>query len=119
MVTGDRNYVFGDITRKALLGKKDYEFGDVTRSMLKRFGKKGSAKEQPRAAQSDDASSLSDEGTIKLDQQTLDALREWDERFLKPAGGEDDADEDPNRALVEIEIREWDERLRRQRRDGK
>ena len=34
MVTGDRNYQFGDITSKALTGKKGYRFGDITRKAL-------------------------------------------------------------------------------------
>lgn len=73
MVTGDRNYQLGDITKRSLekWTGKEYEFGDITKTLLEK-----------RAAASDGTEK---EEVLELftSKSEEDLLEEWDEKFLK------------------------------------
>ncbi len=99
MVTGDRNYQLGDITKRSLAkwtGKENYEIGDITKTLLEK-----------RAAASD---SSEKEEVLELftSKSEEDLLEEWDEKFLKERrekeglGGLKDYEE---------QYRDWDEKF--------
>ena len=99
MVTGDRNYQLGDITKRSLAkwtGKENYEIGDITKTLLEK-----------RAAASDGTEK---EEVLELftSESEEDLLKEWDEKFLKERrekeglGGLNDNDE---------QYRDWDEKF--------
>lgn len=83
MVTGDRNYQLGDVTKRSLskwTGKENYEAGDVTKAML---DKRAEARDHDASG---GQKSSSEEGQIlelfssKSDE---DLLEEWDKNLLK------------------------------------
>ena len=76
MLTGDRNYQLGDITKRSLskwTGKEDYEVGDITKTILDK-----------RAAAKSEGSSEKDE-TLELfaSKSEEELLEEWDSKLLK------------------------------------
>ena len=78
LVTGDRNYQMGDITKRALskwTGKENYEIGDITKTMLDKRAEVTSEKE---------SSSEKDE-TFELFSSISEneLLEEWDKQLLK------------------------------------
>lgn len=78
MVTGDRNYQMGDITKRALskwTGKENYEVGDITKTMLDKRAEATSGKE---------SSSEKDESFgLFSSKSENELLEEWDEQLLK------------------------------------
>lgn len=76
MVTGDRNYQLGDITKRSLskwTGKENYEVGDITKTVL---DKRAAAKSET----SDEKDEILELFASKSEEELLE---EWDSKLLK------------------------------------
>jgi len=77
LVTGDRNYQLGDITKRSVakwMGKENYEVGDITKTILEK-----------RAATQDNGASSEKEETLELFASNTEEelLAEWDKKLLE------------------------------------
>lgn len=77
LVTGDRNYQLGDITKRSVakwMGKENYEVGDITKTILEK-----------RAATQDNGESNENEETLELfaSKTEEELLEEWDKKLLE------------------------------------
>ena len=101
LVTGDRDYRLGDITKRSLskwTGKEDYEVGDITKAVL----------DKRAAAQVGEGSSEKDE-TLELfaSKSEEELLEEWDKRLL-----EDRREKEGLSGLKDDEpYQDWDEKF--------
>ena len=98
MITGDRNYQLGDITKRSVskwMGKENYEDGDITKIALEKM-----------AATKDDSEK---EEILELfdTKSEEDLLEEWDKKLLK--------DRRENEGLGELKndesYKDWDEKF--------
>ena len=99
MVTGDRNYQLGDITKRSLAkwtGKENYEIGDITKTLLEKRAAASGGTEKEEVLE------------LFASESEEDLLKEWDEKFLKERrekeglGGLNDNEE---------QYRDWDEKF--------
>ena len=99
MVTGDRNYQLGDITKRSLAkwtGKENYEIGDITKTLLEKRAAASGGTEKEEVLE------------LFTSESEEDLLKEWDEKFLKERrekeglGGLNDNEE---------QYRDWDEKF--------
>lgn len=101
MVTGDRNYQVGDLTRRAVArwaGKDKYEFGDLTRTVMRRaaasWGRGVDANNGQESTREDATDFVPDDGNnslgttsgaatlLHLNEQETEQLEAWDRNFL-------------------------------------
>lgn len=108
MVTGDKDYQLGDMTKKALTGSKDYQFGDFTKGILQQmtsedyqFGDittnlltKGDKDVSPASSGADQP---------QIDDQANQTMEAWDKKYF--AAKQDDA------AIKRLELDSWDQKL--------
>jgi hypothetical protein len=89
MLTGDRDYQFGDNIITRWTGKKKYEFGDVTKTILGqlqdredniRLGRNASTTCETRLRTEE--SSTNKVVLLELEKTDQDALEAWDKQFL-------------------------------------
>ena len=106
MVTGDKEYKLGDMTKKALTGSKDYQAGDFTKSILNQitsrdyeFGDvtKSLLKKEDKSVAQSPADRLHSDDEVK---QKMD---EWDKKYL--ASKKDDS------TVEKLGLEAWDEKL--------
>jgi hypothetical protein len=100
MVTGDRNYQIGDLTKRAVARwtGKEYEFGDVTKTILLRIG------ERKGNGSNEDEVELNP--LLELDDAEESAIEAWDKVFLEFRREQEDLASLDNDECY----REWDKR---------
>ena len=77
MVTGDRNYQIGDLTKRAVARwtGKEYEFGDVTKTILRRI--------DDREENNIHEDKVGLNSSLELDEAEESAIEAWDKEFLE------------------------------------
>ncbi|KAG7360341.1 hypothetical protein IV203_035440 [Nitzschia inconspicua] len=93
MITGNREYQFGDYTKRIVntwTGKETYEFGDMTKTILGRLQEREAGDNRIKAFQTDDATGSTHEDNyiakdivLELNETDEDALKAWDKEFFK------------------------------------
>lgn len=117
MVTGDREYQFGDYTKRIVnrwTGKETYEFGDMTKTILGRLQEREEDNKRLETAtvdsQCEDAprSTTTSEIVLELDKTEQGVLEAWDKEFFQYQREKEGLA--PSRNDDDDMYRDWDER---------
>lgn len=107
MVTGDKDYQLGDMTKKALTGSKDYQFGDFTKGILLQMTSEdyqfGDITTNVLKKGDKDVSLVSSGGQPQIEDEANQTMEAWDKKYF--AAKQDDA------AIKKLELESWDQKL--------
>jgi len=107
LVTGDRNFKLGDITKRSLskwTGNENYEVGDITKTML---DKRATARDSQASSREKSSSEEDEAFELFSSKSEKKLLEEWDKNLLKNRRGEEGLG-----GLKDNELyKDWDERF--------